>query len=248
MLRSAFEIAVEKEWIDRNPFKHFEKTRQMTKLPRAYSPADYSSYRSKAAEVYGEDFAIVLDLYLLLGLRDGEGTMLEWEYFDLELGILNVPPEITKALHERIVPLPQYAVQILKVLKAKGHSRPIDFNASTLSHRWIKLRRGGRYKGKDFVGTGIPGTFHNLRKSTVTYLKKAGLNPDFIDIMVGHRRKGVSAENYTDYELSLDVVRDHLEKVAGIFFPGNSARNVKTETTSSLTEYGGLRLVRIVRA
>lgn len=219
MLRSAFEFAVERELIEQNPFKKFMKTQVLKRFAHGYSPASYHAFRKKALEVYGEDFARILDLYLLLGFRDEEGTSIIFGDINSDVGLLTLPADKTKKREERIIPLPARAMAIFRELEDGGHQRSIELHPSTISHRWILMRDGGRYNGKDVVGTEIQGRFHDLRKTTVTFLKKVGLNPDFIDMLIGHKRRGVSAENYTDYILALDVVRASLEKITDIFFP-----------------------------
>ncbi len=220
VLRAVFHQAEREQIIPKhsNPFDDFPKTKVMKKMPRSFGPKDFAAYRQKAVEIFGEDYALMLDLYLLSGMRDEEWTKVKWEWVNWEKEILILPPEFTKTGWERVIPLVSKAAEALKALKRRGFESPVPFSSSEVSHRWRKLRNGCTRGGVKHEGTGIPGKFHNLRKTVITRLKIFGLHPDFIDILVGHVPNGTSATHYTDYEAALPVVRTALEKLSTEFF------------------------------
>ncbi len=193
MLHSLFEYALKMKWIYENPFDHFDKTNTPQIVPRAYDVSDYGVYRAKAVEIFGEYFALMLDIYLILGIRDKEGTLIKWKDIDWRKKQLIVPPENTKKDTERIIPLPTYVAEALQQIKARRFKRAIPYHPSTLSHNWLKMRRSCRYNKRTYKGTGIGGTLHGLRRTAVTSLKMIGLDADLHDIMVGHKGKGTSS-------------------------------------------------------
>ena len=220
VLRAVFHQAEREQIISKhsNPFDDFPKTKVMKKMPRSFGPKDFAAYRKKAVEIFGEDYALMLDLYLLSGMRDEEWTKVKWEWVDWEKEILILPPEFTKTGWERIIPLVSKAAEALTTLKQREYESPVPFSSSEVSHRWRKLRNGCTRGGVEYKGTGIQGKFHNLRKTVITRLKIFGLHPDFIDILVGHVPNGTSATHYTDYEAALPVVRTALEQLSTEFF------------------------------
>ncbi len=220
MLRSAFSLAVNLGEVEKNPFTRFQKTAILKKMPIAYDPSKYRVICNKTKEMFGKDFSKILDIYLFTGLREAEGPALRWDNIDFKSKMLTVPAAETKKKTERRVPLADRIINILLEFKNNGYEKPIPWQSSSISHNFIHARDGWKYKGTNHTGTEIPGTFHSIRKTTVTYLKKIGLNSDFIDVMIGHDPDGVSARHYTDYELALnDTVRVCIERMVQIFYP-----------------------------
>lgn len=218
-LHAGFKFAKKMGWIETNPFEDYPKTKELRKMPNSYDPDEYRAYRGKAVEIYGEDFAKILDAYLLLGPRDEEMTRATWDYINWDKETLTLPPEITKTDMERILPLPSRILKHFRELKEKGYPRPFFLDRSTITHRWQFMREGIFYRGESHEGTGINGTLYDLRKTAETELKNIGLNQDYIDILLGHKRRSVPRDHYTNYRRALPVVRAALEKYSELFFP-----------------------------
>ncbi len=202
ILRSAFNFAVEMEWlIGENPFARFRKSDEMIRLAHSYRPEEVRMILDKAREMFGENFSAVIEIYLLTGMRREEAVKIETRMLDFGAGILTLPAEITKKKRERIIPLSARAASLFQQLSAQG-PRPINWNKNTISH----------YFGRVRDALGLTGKFHDIRKTTNTWLADVGLVDVYREKLLGHVDKGVNARNYTSYEI--ETMRDALEKVA----------------------------------
>ncbi len=202
ILRSAFNFATEMEWlIGENPFARFRKSDEMVRLAHSYRPEEAGMILDKAREMFGPNFSAVLEIYLLTGMRREEAVKIEKRMLDFSAGLLTLPAEITKKKRERIIPLTARAVLLFQWLSAQG-PRPIDWEKDTISHYFGRIRDA----------LGLTGKFHDLRKTTNTWLADAGLVDVYREKLLGHVDKGVNARNYTSYEI--ETMRDALEKVA----------------------------------
>ncbi len=56
-------------------------------------------------------------------------------------------------------------------------------------------------------------------------MKKAGLNNDFIDIMVGHKPDDVSVQNCADYSLAIDEAKEEIERMVLLYYPALQPRH-----------------------
>jgi len=200
MLRSAFNYAVRMELITDNPFSRFGKVREHHKIPHSYTPKEMASLISKARQLKGEDFAMMLELYLLLGIRREEGCKLQFTYFDFARMILDLPAECTKTKTERIVPLIDRTVEIIKHLQTK-YTRPIPFGPDTITEYFNDVKAETTFKGK----------FHDVRKTFSTWISMTGLSPFFVALVLGHKMPGVTFSNYIDYPV--DLVATAIESI-----------------------------------
>ncbi|HUI30325.1 MAG TPA: hypothetical protein VLX91_08910 [Candidatus Acidoferrales bacterium] len=138
-------------------------------------------------------------------------TKVKREFVHWDKETMNLPPDITKTDMERIIPLPGRLLEHFKVLKQKCHARPFLPDRSTITQHWQPMREGGKYGGKDHKGTDIMGTLYDLRKTAETELKNIGLNQDYMDILLGHKRRNIPKDHYTNYKRDLPVVKAALE-------------------------------------
>lgn len=192
MLRSAFNYAVRMELISTNPFSKFGKVTELHKLPHSYTPREMAVLLMKARQLKGEDFALMLELYLLLGVRREEGCSLQFMFFDFERMILDLPAEFTKSKVERIIPLVDRTVEILRRLRTR-YDRPIPYGPDTITEYFNKVKAETNFQGK----------FHDVRKTFGTWLSMAGLSPFFVALVLGHKMPGVTFSNYISYPVEL---------------------------------------------
>jgi integrase len=119
-------------------------------------------------------------------VRPGELRHAEWEEFDLEEGIWNLPAAKMKARRPHAVPLSKQVKAMLQELRpltghfkfvfpsAYGGTRPMSENTLNASFRRMGF-------GKDEV------TAHGLRATASTFLNESGLwNPDAIERALAH--------------------------------------------------------------
>lgn len=219
MCHAAFHVAERRGIIPRhtNPFFEFPRTKVFRKQPISYTPKQYGIYREKAVEIYGEEYALMLDLYLLTGCRESEWCDTQWHWIDWDEGLLILPPEYTKTGISRKIPLVLRLLENLTILKERGYKRPVPFGASEISNRWIHLRTGERIERKTYQGTGIAGTHHSLRKTVQSELDGMGLNSNLINGLLGHVPKSVPETFYFNYDRNIPVIRKAIAKMAKRF-------------------------------
>lgn len=219
MCQSAFHVAERRGIIPKgsNPFKDFERVTQIDPPIITFNRKEFHAYRDKGVEIYGGDYGLQLDLYLLTGMRDSEWCNVEWDWIVWDSSLLIIPGEHTKNGKPRKIPLTKTAVRNLQILKEHGHTSPVDVSSEEISHRWRHCRTGRRTNRKTFVGTNIPGTFHSLRKTTRTELVGIGLHPELLNGLFGHLPKSVGEEFYLNYDRNIPVVRRALERLSKLF-------------------------------
>jgi integrase len=157
----------------------------------------------------------VLRLLLLTLQRRGELVAAEWREFDLDHKTWTIPGEHTKTGVGHVLPLSDWAIEELTMLKAlAGDSRFVLPNAGhtgSLDPKYI-TRSVARCL-KRFKSHGIdPFTAHDLRRTARTYLAKLGVKVDIAERILNHARERIEATyDLHDY---VDQKRDALEKWA----------------------------------
>ncbi len=223
MLRSAFNYAIAMEWlIGENPFSRFKKSVEMERLAHSYRPDEIRMLLDGAAAMFGTRFAAALELYLLTGVRRETGVKITQSMVDRRGRNLIVPAEIMKKKRDLLIPLSGRAFDLFQQLS--GFERPIKYDKNTISHNFEAVR--------DKLGLG--GTFHDIRKTTNTWLAEVGLVDVFRRKVLGHVDRDVNARNYTSYEI--EVIRDAMEKIAAKIPAPDIARKVATKSATKIPE------------
>ncbi|MFH1462992.1 MAG: site-specific integrase [Pseudomonadota bacterium] len=139
-------------------------------------------------------------LQRFLGLRRTEGLLLEWRFFDLNEGVVDIPDEITKGgASGRCVPLHP---QLLAFLKTWAPKEGFVVGASALEltgrgHVCRSFRRAWAGVGvREQAWRGQP--THAARKMVRTAMVNAGVQSDVIDAYLGHAGAGTGGRRYTD--------------------------------------------------
>lgn len=154
-----------------------------------------------------------LRLLLLTGVRTGELRQAVPEQFDLERGLWIIPPVIVKQLQVKlrregktippyIVPLPQQAIDIVRVLIDEHARRPAQHYL--LSHRSRLKERisentlnGALHR----MGYADRLTGHGIRATISTALNELGYPKEWIEVQLSHAdpNKIRAAYNHADY-------------------------------------------------
>jgi len=125
-------------------------------------------------------------------MRAGEILKLKWDQLDLERGLLRLEPGTTKNNQGRLIPLVKEVVEVLWQCKQQVlHHYP--------SCRWVCHYRGNRLlavptkswrKACDRVG--LKGKlFHDLRRTAVRNMVRAGISERVVMEISGHRTRSV---------------------------------------------------------
>ncbi|MCB9759715.1 MAG: tyrosine-type recombinase/integrase [Alphaproteobacteria bacterium] len=140
------------------------------------------------------------------GLRRGAALALRWTHLDLEKAELDLPAEITKGHYGgRRVPLSPHLVQELERWDRSGpwvvSGVPAAQRKRTLVNR--VFRRAWQATGAEpEIWHQRP--CHSFRKGFVSGLRQAGVDPDAVEILVGHTLGRVRGA-YIDPVLAVDL-------------------------------------------
>jgi integrase len=127
------------------------------------------------------------------GVRVGEALQIEWSQVDLAGGLIRLEGEQTKNSDARTVPLPNVLIQMLEQAKPKTG---LVFDGTNLRKEWqracvacglgtlteVEGKRDPRYAGL---------IVHDLRRSAIRNLMKAGVNEKVAMAISGHKTRSV---------------------------------------------------------
>lgn len=200
VLCSAFQIAVARGWLTRNPASDVGQTHDAAKLRRK-EPKGRVRFLSDeervkllaACKTSSEPVLYPLVLAALsTGCRAGELLALEWRDVDLERGMASVRE--SKNGESRAVPLKGPVLDELRRMKKAAVRGTADYvfrpRSGTGGRRynyrrdWLPAVKAAEIE--DF-------RFHDLRHSAASYLAQAGANLYLIGAVLGHRTPSMTA-------------------------------------------------------
>lgn len=135
---------------------------------------------------------LILFLYYC-GVRLGEAIQIEWKQVDLDAAMIRLEEDQTKNSEARIVPLPDVLVDLLTTVEPK---QGLVFDHTNLRKEWYKACVAAGFgtltkiEGKDDpVYTGL--NIHDLRRSAIKNLMKAGVKEKVAMAISGHKTREV---------------------------------------------------------
>ena len=151
------------------------------------------------------------------GVRVNEARQIEWTQVDLDAGLIWLEEEQTKADTPRVIPLPSILINMLRGVKPKTGK---VFSDANLRVEWekacdaCKLGKRTKMEPKEeggFVWYSYKGLLvHDLRRSAVRNLRKAGNDQTVIMKISGH----ATAEVFRRYNIvATDDVTDAMRKL-----------------------------------
>jgi integrase len=127
------------------------------------------------------------------GVRKGEAAQIQWNQVDLDAALIRLEEDQTKNSEARTVPLPDVLVEMLRQVEPKEGA---VFDTTNLRKEWCKacaaagLGKLTKVEGKaDPVYTGL--IVHDLRRSAIKNLMKAGVNEKVAMKISGHKTRDV---------------------------------------------------------
>jgi integrase len=127
------------------------------------------------------------------GVRLGEALQIEWSQVNLEEGLIRLEEEQTKNSEARTVPLPDVLITMLEAIE---HKTGTVFDGANLRKAWHKacvvvgLGTLTEVEGKsDPRYTGL--IIHDLRRSAIKNLMKAGTSEKVAMTISGHKTRDV---------------------------------------------------------
>jgi integrase len=149
------------------------------------------------------------------GMRAGEIVLLRWEQVDLERGLLRLEPGMTKNNQGRLIPLVKEVTEALWQWKRQTlHRHP--------SCPWVCHYRGKRLLAvprktwkKACARVGLAGKiFHDLRRTAVRNMVRAGIPERVAMAISGHKTRSVFDRYDIVAEGDLKIAQARLEKTS----------------------------------
>lgn len=202
-LNSAFNAAIDREYIDRSPIRRRHFQRVIKKLIRVLSPSEQAALLAACPNEQWRTFIYTL---LATGVRLNQLRPVSWDYLDLDQQpTLRVRPQ--KGANERRLPLSAETTQRLRRLQAMTmpFSGPFTGLGSTSTvQRWFRRIR---------ISAGIKHcTLHDLRKTFCSRLAELGVNQAVVQALAGHASAATTAAYYQ--RIQQDVQRAAIERLA----------------------------------
>jgi integrase len=133
-----------------------------------------------------DDLKPLLLLLYYCGLRRGEALQIEWTQIDLDHATIRLEDEQTKSGEARTIPLPDVLIESLEQVEPK-EGRLFKLTDPYIRKEWEKacvaVGLGGGRKGGLIM--------HDMRRSAVKNLMKAGVNQKVAMAITGHRTTSI---------------------------------------------------------
>jgi integrase len=113
------------------------------------------------------------------GVRVGEAVQIQWSQVDLAGALIRLEVEQTKTNEARTVPSPDVLVDVLKRVKKK---KGLVFTSNGLRDDWTKATEAAGLSGL---------LVHDLRRSAIRNLIKAGVPEKVAMAISGHKTRSV---------------------------------------------------------
>lgn len=198
LLHRVFEQAIFNGYADYNPVEKVKPPKKVRKNVQLFEPEQIE----QLFDTYNAESRMLL-LELWTGLRRGELLALHWDNINLEKRCINVCQTIvnsdggqriratTKNNRDRVVPLNDYAVQILNdirtydsfngyLFKCRGSDTPMSFR--TYHERYKAYYKAQQHKHNDLPYM----TPHKLRHTFASYLLQCGADIETVKNLLGH--------------------------------------------------------------
>lgn len=219
VLRVCLEKAVKQQMFDKNPARLVDNLdRSKRHKRRAFTEAELR----KLLEVASPDWKTAILIGLYTGLRLSDATNLLWSHIDLQAREITITEKKTD--ETQIAPISKPLKRHLDSLAAGDDPRaPLTPALSGRPETWLSnqffelMAVAGLVKSRAFHGKQKQGrtskreqspiTFHSLRHTATSLLKRAGISNAIAQDIIGHDSEAVS-RNYThiDSETRLEAV------------------------------------------
>lgn len=201
---------------------------RLTKPPAPVYMADVLAFLDHLKDAGEAHLEAGAALQGLAGLAVLEVLRLTWSKVDLKEGLIEVSGEVKNPYRNRVIPIPERAVEALKRAHA---NRPAETVQSIDGGRVVVSPSGAAFEGGNWSNysmrirrelrawnAGIPWAPKDLRNAVMTLAALRGFSGDVLEQYVGHAPKTVTARNYIP-RLSAASIGEaaQLEEQVGIF-------------------------------
>ena len=205
-VRRMFDFAIKRHLCQHNPAGAFDlgdAGGREESRDRALSRAELVTFFAAMREAKGfsVENELAVKLLLLQAVRKQELTAAQWEEFDLDAAVWNLPAERTKTAAAIAIPLPPLAVEWLRDLHRLACGSAYVFPARKMQHRMVPhIHENTLNVALAKVKHGLPRfTIHDLRRTARTHLAGLGVPPHVAEKVLNHKLKGVEGR-YDRYD------------------------------------------------
>ena len=246
LLRAMLNWAVEREYLDRNPFRRGSQA--VIKLERENNRRDArltEAQETALLEKADGNLRALIILALETGMRRGEMLKLTCGDVDLADGSVRVRAENAKSKRERKIPVESERLKgVLKWLKlgSDGTERPPEASLfvkpcgsplRSFRNAWVKAR-------KDTVGADF--RFHDLRGECASRLTEANVPLSQVRDILGHASI-VTTERYDRQKFdTLRVAAKRLDTGKSFKIPSSAVSTEETQSDCQAVAVGGKKL------
>ena len=120
-----FNYAIREDCLATNPVEKITRPTVKFHKPNILRPVDFETLLKRCLALGWNDRLVVFVLVGFCGIRTEEASRLKWSNINLQNRIVEVPAEVAKKAQFRNNPIPQNAVEWLKVVEDKRRLGPI---------------------------------------------------------------------------------------------------------------------------
>jgi integrase len=177
-----FALAERWETIDKSPARNISKLEDNNAKERFLSTEEMQRLLDALKQCNSTVVPDIVELLMLTGARRNEVAELEWKEINLDRAVWTLPAERNKAKKQKVVPLSDRAVEVLKRRKDNGSEYvfPNPKTGKPLQHffnTWDRIRKIA----------GIPDVrLHDLRHSFASFLVNNGRSLYEVQRLLGH--------------------------------------------------------------
>ena len=226
-LQASLTRAVRRGYLAENPAKAVRPVREAEKAIRVLSPEEVGELLDACPTPWWRALVAVA---VTTGMRRGELLALRWEDVDLEdrtVRVENTPEHKTKSRRRRALALPEPVCGLLRGLPRRGDlvfagQDGTSIRGDTASKAFAEIVEDA---GIDYC------TLHDLRRTFVSHLARAGVNAALVQKLAGHSAIATTVKYYTG------VMPDSLREAQGRL-PFDEVIGCGARTVSDLYQMG----------
>lgn len=199
-IASIFNWAIKRNLVTENPIKGFDRLPEEENEPVCLEPWEVAAIIENASQKAKP----IIILMAYTGIRKGEAARLEWCDIDFRrkvLKVANKKNKSTKSGRDRVVPLHEAAIQMLKALPREAKNvfpyLPDDYNnryfRNYLREEFLKAAKKGGIqidRGRRNV------TLKSLRSTFTSLLAESGARIEDVQEWLGHRSIETTRKHY----------------------------------------------------
>ena len=196
LIKRIYNFGISRDVIEENPIRDLKNTRERSR-DRVLSDKEIGVFWSRVDDLpYSLTLKSALKLILVTGQRPGEVIGAEWEDFDFENGVWNIPGEKTKNRLAHSVPLSTLAAEIIKDIPRHEGSRflfPAKSGSSIdgSKHMGVSSVSHAIRKHMEIFGE-KSWTPHDLRRSAASGFAALGVSRLVVSKILNHKDRAIT--------------------------------------------------------